>query len=35
VFSEGIRLYLRREFHPTDAQIDHLAGEYLASVGLT
>ena len=34
VFSEGIRRYLAREFHPSDAQIDHLASEYLASVGL-
>lgn len=35
VFTEGIRRYLAREFHPSDAEIDHLAGEYLASVGLT
>ncbi|CAN5514934.1 metal-dependent hydrolase [soil metagenome] len=34
VFVSGIRSYLRRDFHPSQADIDHLAGEYLASVGL-
>ena len=35
VFGPGIRAYLRRDFHPSQHKIDHLAEAYLASVGLT
>ncbi len=34
VFANGIRQYLRRDFHPSKNPIDHLATEYLASAGL-
>jgi predicted metal-dependent hydrolase len=30
----GIRDYLRRDFHPSQRNIDHLAADYLASVGM-
>jgi predicted metal-dependent hydrolase len=30
----GIRQYLRRDFHPSQNDVDRLASEYLASVGL-
>src|SRR5512140_1325419 len=33
VFLRGILEYMRRDFHPSQADIDHLAVEYLASVG--
>lgn len=31
---KGIRSYMRPDFHPSQADIDHLAEEYLSSVGL-
>ena len=31
---KGIRSYMRPDFHPSQADIDHLAEQYLASVGL-
>jgi uncharacterized protein len=31
---KGIRSYMRPDFHPSQADIDHLAEEYLQSVGL-
>jgi uncharacterized protein len=31
---KGIRTYMRPDFHPSQADIDHLAEEYLMSVGL-
>ena len=34
VFRRGIREYLRRDFHPSQKDTDHLAAAYLASVGL-
>ena len=34
VFVTGIKSYLRRDFHPSQSDVDHLASEYLASVGL-
>ncbi len=34
VFAHGIRQYLQRDFHPSHNDVDHLAAEYLASVGL-
>lgn len=34
VFLRGIREYLRRDFHPSQADTDSLASQYLASVGL-
>ncbi len=34
VFVNGIRQYLRRDFHPAKNQIDHLAREYLATAGM-
>jgi predicted metal-dependent hydrolase len=34
VFLRGIREYLRRDFHPSQMDVDHLADAYLASVGL-
>ncbi len=34
VFSEGIKQYLRRDFHPSQADLDGLAREYLDSAGL-
>jgi uncharacterized protein len=34
VFAEGIRAYMRRDFHPSQNDDEHLAAEYLASVGL-
>ncbi len=34
VFIDGIKQYLRRDFHPSQNRVDHLASEYLASVGL-
>jgi uncharacterized protein len=34
VFRRGIREYLRRDFHPSQNDIDGLAADYLASVGL-
>ncbi len=35
VFAQGIRQYLRRDFHPSNNDLDELAREYLASAGLT
>jgi uncharacterized protein len=35
VFRRGILEYMRRDFHPSQADIDGLASEYLESVGLT
>jgi hypothetical protein len=35
VFVRGIREYLRPDFHPSQNDIDGLAADYLASVGLT
>jgi uncharacterized protein len=35
VFRRGIREYMRRDFHPSQSDIDHLAADYLESVGLT
>lgn len=34
VFARGLRDYLRRDFHPSQADLDALASEYLASAGL-
>lgn len=34
VFGRGIRSYLRKDFHPNNNPIDHLATEYLQSVNL-
>ena len=34
VFLRGIREYLRRDFHPSQADTDSLAAEYLGSAGL-
>jgi predicted metal-dependent hydrolase len=34
VFKEGIRAYLRRDFHPLDNDLDRLAADYLASAAL-
>ena len=34
VFTTGIKSYLKRDFHPSQSDIDHLAEEYLASVDL-
>jgi predicted metal-dependent hydrolase len=34
VFLEGIKQYLRPDFHPSQNEVDRLASEYLASVGL-
>jgi len=34
VFRRGIREYMRRDFHPLQADTDRLAADYLASVGL-
>lgn len=34
VFLRGIREYLRPDFHPSQSDIDHLADQYLTSVGL-
>jgi len=34
VFANGIRDYLRRDFHPAKNPIDHLAAEYLAAARL-
>jgi predicted metal-dependent hydrolase len=31
---KGIRSYMRPDFHPSQADVDHLAEQYLASVGL-
>ena len=35
VFARGIREYMRRDFHPSQSDIDGLASAYLASVGLS
>ncbi len=35
VFVNGIRQYLRRDFHPSKNDLDELAREYLASAGLS
>ncbi len=35
VFRRGIAQYMKRDFHPSQADTDHLAADYLASVGLT
>jgi predicted metal-dependent hydrolase len=34
VFVTGLKSYLRPDFHPSQADVDHLAEEYLAAVGL-
>ncbi len=34
VFTTGLKSYLRRDFHPSQSDVDHLADAYLASVGL-
>jgi hypothetical protein len=34
VFARGIRAYLRRDFHPSEEDLDGLARDYLDSVGL-
>jgi hypothetical protein len=34
IFLPGMREYLRRDFHPSDKDLDGLAARYLASVGL-
>ncbi len=34
VFVQGIRMYVRRGFHPSDLDLDELAASYLASAGL-
>jgi predicted metal-dependent hydrolase len=31
---KGIRSYMRPDFHPSQADVDHLAEQYLMSVGL-
>jgi len=31
---KGFRTYMRPDFYPSQADIDHLAEEYLVSVGL-
>ncbi|HRI65963.1 MAG TPA: metal-dependent hydrolase [Polyangium sp.] len=31
---KGIRSYMRPDFHPSQSDVDHLAAQYLASVGL-
>ena len=33
--SRGLREYLRRDFHPSQSDVDSLAAEYLASAGLS
>ncbi len=35
VFRRGILEYMRRDFHPSQADTDHLAATYLSSVGLS
>jgi hypothetical protein len=35
VFARGIREYLRRDFHPSQAAMDHLAAAWFARHGLT
>jgi predicted metal-dependent hydrolase len=34
VFLRGIRDYMRPDFHPLQADVDRLADEYIASVGM-
>jgi hypothetical protein len=34
VFVRGIRDYMRPDFHPSQSDVDRLADQYIASVGL-